>query len=152
VKQLAWLQAAPTPKETPKSQLGRPKPADKPMTRLQQLEAHRQVPELPPTGPAGHLLAYLFDAGPVGQGAMGAVPLSHSELAAWQANTGIELAAWEAKALRRLSSEYVAASHDAADVACPPFYIDREEADRREAVANRVRNIFGARARASTRH
>lgn len=84
----------------------------------------------------------------MGYGAMGAVPLSHSEIAAWQANTGTELAAWEAKALRRLSIDYVQASGQASAHDCPAFYIaDPEAADRREVVAKQIDMIFGARVR-----
>jgi len=115
------------------------------MTRLQQIEHQGLAPALPPAGPAAHLLGYLFDAGPVGYGAMGEVPLSHGELAAWQHNTGVELQAWESRALRRLSTEYVSASNQATEPDCPPFYLPADELqDRRQDVASRVRGIFGA--------
>ena len=100
-------------------------------------------------GAAGHLVGYLFEVGPVGYGAMGPVPLSHSELAAWQVNTGIELAAWEAKALRRLSMDYLAASNAAQAADCPPFYTERPVSENRSAVNNAVRNILGGLARPS---
>lgn len=95
------------------------------MSRLQQIEAKGAQPCLPPEGAAAYLTGYLFDAGPVGYGAMGPVPLSHSEIAAWQQNTGIELAAWEARAIRTLSSDYLVASNAADAHDCPPYYIER---------------------------
>lgn len=113
------------------------------MTRLERMEAQGQQPPLPPMGAAGHLVGYLFEVGPVGYGAMGPVPLSHSELAAWQANTGIELNAWEARALRRLSMDYLAASNAATAPDCPPFYTDKPATEQRVAVSNAVRNILG---------
>jgi hypothetical protein len=116
------------------------------MTRLQRMEAQGQQPALPPMGAAGHLVGYLFEVGPVGYGAMGPVPLSHTELAAWQANTGIELAAWEVRALRRLSSDYLAASHAAEAMDCPPYFTEAPVNENRAAVSNAVRAIFGGRA------
>jgi hypothetical protein len=144
VKQSAWLQTAPKPPET-KSKTSTPKP-DKQMTRLERMEAQGQQPPLPPMGAAGHLVGYLFEVGPVGYGAMGPVPLSHTELAAWQANTGIALEAWEAKALRRLSMDYLAASNAAHEADCPPFYLEQPVQENRHAVSNAVRNILGGRA------
>lgn len=51
---------------------------------------------------------------------MGRTPLPHSEIAAWQANTGIELSAWEASTLRNLSQEFVVAAQAAEDPDCKP--------------------------------
>lgn len=119
------------------------------MTRMQQIENAGRTPDLPPIGAAGHLVGYLFDAGPVSHGSMGPVPLSHADLAAWQANTGIELQAWEARGLRKLSTAYVAASQDAQQADCPPFYIEKPANDHRQAVSDGVRSIFGARAQAA---
>ena len=56
---------------------------------------------------APHLIDYLYEIGPGMPGAMGSVPLSQSEIAAWQSNIGIELQAWEARFLVRLSKEYL---------------------------------------------
>lgn len=115
------------------------------MTRMQQLDASGKAAALPPLGLAGHLVSYLFDAGPVGHGAMGPTPISHTELAAWQHNTGVNLAAWEARALRRLSHDYLAASQDAQDPDCPPFYVDLPPTDERAHIALGVRAILGGR-------
>jgi hypothetical protein len=148
VKQTAWLQTAPNP---PKSKPGKQTNTEPPkatMTRLEQIESQGLAPDLPPPGPAAHLFGYLFEAGPVGYAAMGPVPLSHTEIAAWQSNTGIELAAWEAKALRKLSADYVQASSQASEHDCPAFYIaDPEAADRRQVVAKQIDLLFGARVR-----
>jgi hypothetical protein len=72
--------------------------------------------------------------------------MSHADLMAWQLNTGVELQAWEARALRRLSTAYVVASQDAQQVDCPPFFIEQPANDHRQAVSDGVRSIFGARA------
>ena len=61
---------------------------------------------------------------------MGPAPLSHSEMLAWQTNTGIELNAWESRSLRNLSIDYITASREAEDPECPapwdeaPYYIE----------------------------
>lgn len=68
------------------------------------------VPDMPSVDhEAGYLIGYLYEIGPALDGG----PLTHQELGCWQANTGIELTAWQARTLRRLSQEYVAESHKA---------------------------------------
>lgn len=59
---------------------------------------------------------------------MGNAPLSHSEIAAWQSNTGIELSAWEARTLRQLSAEYLASAQEAEDEKCKPPWGDSTDA------------------------
>lgn len=60
-----------------------------------------------------YIASYLFEIGPVLHGGMGETPLTHTEIEAWQRNTGIELEAWEAKVLHRLSLEYLSESQKA---------------------------------------
>jgi len=80
-------------------------------------------PEMPPCA-AGHLLDYLFEIGPTQPGGMGAAPLSHAELEAWQRNTGIVLNAWEARTLRSLSLDYIGETQRAAKPDCPTPWMD----------------------------
>jgi len=63
-------------------------------------------PDMPEVD-AEYLLAYLFEIGPTVAAGMGAGPISHEELRAWQANTGIELEPWEVRTLRTLSKDYL---------------------------------------------
>lgn len=56
---------------------------------------------------AQYLLGYLFEIGPAVPVGMGDGPITHCEIAAWMANTGIRLTPWEARTLRRLSKDYV---------------------------------------------
>lgn len=120
---------------------------------MDQITAKGLEPQLPPPGPAAHLIGYLFEAGPTSPGAMGAHVLGHVDLAAWQANTGIALQAWEAKGLRRLSAEYLSASHDATEPDCPPFWAAPDAtADRRAAVSDNVRSLFGRLANQKETH
>jgi hypothetical protein len=75
----------------------------------QTIEALRDeyMPELPPLGSGGYLVAFLFEVGPVMSGSMGAAPLPFGEIDAWCRRSGIELSPWEARALRRLSVTYL---------------------------------------------
>lgn len=117
------------------------------MTRLQTMTAAGASPDLPDAGVAGYLSGYLFECGPVAYGAMGALPLSWHDIAAWQQALGIDLAAWEAKALRRLSSDYIAQCQLSEEPDCPAPYVDRRDEGRRQVVADKVRSIFGGRAK-----
>lgn len=75
--------------------------------------------EMPPCE-ALYLVGYLFEVGPTVAAGMGDGPLSHVEIDAFQRNTGIELTAWEARTLRRLSQDYAAQSHKSLARDCPP--------------------------------
>ena len=148
VRQVAWLDAAPAPKGK-----GKTKSTNKPMTRLEQITQAGRNPALPDAGPASHLVRYLFESGPTMAGGMSGAPLSHGEIAAWQLNTGIELTAWEARTIRRLSCEYLAVSQDAAEFDCPAPYVEQDaRPEQRERIANRVSAIFGARAKQEKAH
>ena len=91
---------------------------------------------MPDAGGADYLLAYLWEIGPTLAAGMGSGPITHQELFAWQANSGIELQPWETRVLRRLSIEYLIASQKAekADCVAPwqPAAVDRA------AVTNRM--------------
>ncbi len=66
------------------------------------------MPALFPNNPAPHITGRLIEIGLVQAGAAGAVPLSWSEIRAWQDNVHIKLAPWEARLIRDLSTAYVA--------------------------------------------
>lgn len=75
--------------------------------------------EMPPHD-AEYITAYLFEIGPT----MGDTALTHTEIAHWQRNTGIELDAWETRFVKRLSVEYLAESHNATKSAAPSPWAD----------------------------
>jgi len=112
------------------------------MTRQERMQAAGSVVPMPPLGAARHLVEALFDAGPVGYGAMGIIPLTHSEIAAWQANTGAELEAWQAQALRRLSHDYVSMSQKAESETCTAPYFIGPTQETRDAVARAIAAAF----------
>ena len=72
-------------------------------------------------------------------------PVTHSEISAWQENTGIELDAWSARMLRRLSSEYVREHVEATDPGRPSPYTPPQTSDEaREKVGRQVKNAMAA--------
>ena len=73
---------------------------------------------------AGYLLGVLFEIGPTVPAGMGAGPITHGEIDAWQRNTGIALSAWECRTLRRLSMDYLGESHKATARDCPAPWED----------------------------
>jgi len=140
VRQIGWLHAVP--------KLKRGKPGE--ASRLDMLEQAGKEPDLPPAGPAAYLLSHLWEAGPVAHTGMGPLPLSWQDLQSWQQMAGAVLLPWEARTLRRLSSEYLRAMRDGeAHDAPPPWAPDVTTAERREQVAKAVSAIFGGRARAA---
>ena len=68
-------------------------------------------PEMPPVEAMGHLLGALFEVGPSMLAGSGYGPVSEQELEAWQRNQGVRLTAWESRAVRRLSKDYLDELH-----------------------------------------
>ncbi len=74
---------------------------------------HDYQPDMPSVEGADHLIRYLWEIGPTMAAGMGAGPITHGELLAWQMLTGIKLEPWESRFLRRLSQEYLVESQRA---------------------------------------
>lgn len=86
-----------------------------------------------PDNPVPYLTDWLFEIGPVLSGGMGARPLELGDLPAWEHFTGIELDAWEARTIVRLSAAFSAQRHKAEKPDCPPPYcIEAVEAAKQE--------------------
>ena len=77
-----------------------------------------------------HLIDLLWKWGPAMSSSMGESPLTHQEISYCQANTGIELSAWEAETLIRLSREYLGESHRATKRDCKPPFVESEDDER----------------------
>ena len=108
------------------------------------IDAGKPIP-LPPPPAAAHLVDYLLEAGPVGYSGMGAVPLGWVDIAAWQANTGVQLTAWEARTLRHLSTEWASASSEAEAPDAPaPWLPEPDDETARAQAAHTARNIRAA--------
>lgn len=130
-RQLAWLHATPEP---PKGFKGEP---DR-RSRMQRQKDAGRAPDLPDVS-APHVVAYWMEVGPAAAAGMGPAPLSHTELRAWQDNTGIELTPWEARLVRTLSREYVSELHAAEKVDRQAPYMPLSPEQRAAAVAQDMR-------------
>lgn len=117
VRHLAWLQATPKPPAGSK----RAKHFDQAnaLSRIDELKKNKVVPPMPPN-PAPHMIERLIEIGLSEAAGMAAVPVSWVTIEAWQRITGTALAAWEARLIRRLSSDYLASSRLAESENCPP--------------------------------
>lgn len=78
--------------------------------------------------------------------AMGVVPLTWSELVAWQSANSIQLQPWELSFIRRLSADYAAESSRATDPDRPPPWRegDRQSDAKRAAIAQGIRTSMKA--------
>ncbi|MDF0540782.1 hypothetical protein PX699_00370 [Sphingobium sp. H39-3-25] len=114
---MAWLHATPKPPEGSK----RAKLADQApsISRIDQMQKRGLIPQMPPN-PAPHIINRLIEIGLSEAAGMGAVPLSWREITAWQQATGVVLPAWEARLIRRLSTEYLAEGRRAESENSPP--------------------------------
>lgn len=90
----------------------------------------------PLTGHAQLLASWLNAVGLSLSGAMGPVPITWSEVAAWASLTGVDPEPWEAEALVDASRAYVSTLHESADkpayLAPWQFRLTGEEAKRAE--------------------
>ncbi len=128
MRQLAWLNTAPKPKD-PKARIqdGR--------TRLQRLRDEGADIPLPPC-PHPQLIEFLMEIGPVVPGGMGLAPIGWQDIAAWQSCTGLRLSPWAVRRVRHLSTDWLSAAHRAEDEGCPsPMAEASADAARRQAAS-----------------
>src|SRR3546814_10073530 len=78
------------------------------------------IPLQMPSNPMPHIITRLLEIGIAEAGGMASVPISWGEIGAWQRNTGVRLDQWEARLMRKLSSEYVTECRRAESENCPP--------------------------------
>ena len=107
------------------------------MEKYQAERVHVQLPEVS----LPHLIEYLMEVGPTMPSGLGAAPLTHTEIRAWQADMGIELTPWEAQTLRRLSRVYIGQYQRSEAPDCPAPY--GYTGPGREAVARKIDEAFG---------
>jgi len=122
VRHAAWLHAVPEKLKGEESKAEQ-------LSRLQALEKKHGAgfePDMPPVNAAEHLVAYLFEIGPTMPGGMGAAALTHGEILAWCALTGIQLLPWEARCIRRLSVDYLVESRRAEKRECLAPWCEQE--------------------------
>lgn len=108
VSQSAWLNAVPDKAEDADPDTKAPD-----ISRREVLQK-KGVDDLDmPDCEAYYLVSYLFEIGPTVMNGMGEAPITQSDIADFQTNTGIDLNAWDARSLRRLSMVYLSASYKA---------------------------------------
>lgn len=124
---MAWVGS--TPKPPPGSK--RAKLADETLrlSRLEQMKKDGLTPQMPPN-PMPHIIERLVEMGLTEAAGMGAGPLGWLTIDAWQRVTGVPLSLWEARLIRKLSSEYLAESRRAESENCPAPW--RAEVTQRE--------------------
>ena len=136
---MAWLNATPKPPEGTKRA---EKKIESAISRREQMKRDGADLRMPPN-PAPHLVDRLIEIGLTESNGMGTTPLSWREIEAWQANTGVDLSAFEAKVIRRLSVEYVAESRRAESENCPaPWRVEVTPREREIAEA-KLRLVLG---------
>jgi hypothetical protein len=87
--------------------------------RISRLAVSRKVhgedyqPDVPPLKTGEYLIGYLFEVGPTMAAGGYPGPITNTELVSWCELTGIQLAPWESRMLRRLSHEYLSETHRA---------------------------------------
>lgn len=131
--QLGWLHA------TPKAAKGK---GGKESPRISQYGD----PPLPDISVGEYLIGYWQQAGMVESSGFGALPLAYTSITGWQECTGIELDAWESLTIRQMSRAYCRALADGEDRNAPPPWCDMD-AVRKSAVNDKIRAVFGARAK-----
>lgn len=115
----------------------------KAISRIEQLKkAGVKNPPMPPN-PAPHIIDRLIEIGLSEAAGMGAAPLSWQTIDAWQRVTGVRLMPWEARLIRRLSSDYLAMSRKAESENCPPPWRAPLTEQQRDSEAARLRMVLG---------
>ncbi len=122
----AWLNAVPEKQK---------------LSRLEQMRANGVEPELPECT-AAYVAGFLWEIGPADNNGMGQSPISHLEMAAWQANTGVDLSSWEARTLRSLSLAYLGEVERAREPGCPSPWLLVPTEEAREQLPKRIRSVL----------
>lgn len=73
-----------------------------------------------PPCPAPHIIARFIEIGMTEATGMGPAPLSWREIEAWRRNTGVWIAPWEARLIRKLSLSYIGQLARSESENCPP--------------------------------
>lgn len=116
IRHLAWLSA--TPKPDPKTKRGQQQDLEL-VSRIEGLRRQGIKSPPMPDNPAPKITDWLVEMGLTEAAGMSAVPLSWREINAWCDRTCVDLLPWEARLIRRLSSDYLAESRKAESETCP---------------------------------
>ncbi len=100
--------------------------------------------KMPDPGDAAYLIEFLMEIGPVNSGQSGPIPVSWSDINAWQQATGTILTGQELVQIRELSKLYCSQYHDSMDRNCPAPYVDPDAVDHNK-LGNHIKKVFRAR-------
>jgi len=89
-----------------------------------------------------YMVDYLFSCGPVLSGAMGALPLNHQEIYAWQRNMQVRLCPWEVNSLKEMSRQYLSELIQSDKHDSPPPWIPEVDFESGERLAEKVKNVL----------
>jgi len=117
IRHLAWLHA--TPKPAPGTKRAKAAENVPKLSRLERLKKDGITQQMPPN-PVPHIVDRLLEIGLVEANGVGAVPISWREINEWQRATSVDLAPWEARLIRHLSTEYLAEGRRAESENYPP--------------------------------
>jgi hypothetical protein len=140
-RQLAWFRSMPVSKQE-KSVASGDKQAE--LTRAEKIQKNGGKPLMPDVGDAEYVITYWQDLGMVEMGGMSAVPLSAKEIVSWQQCTGVQLEAWEFRAIKQMSQAYLVQSKESEKPECQPPFGDPVNEFDRNIVSNKVGNAFKA--------
>ena len=133
MRQLAWLNTAPEPNKGEKAR------GQKPPARIARMKAEKLAIDLP-DNPLQYLVDWLMEAGPLGVGGMGPVPISWQELEAWKRACEVSPTAWEIRVIRDLSRDFLDQMNKSREPTCPAPYTSG--ASNAEAVDAQFKKMF----------
>lgn len=142
---LGWWNAVPQPRAGDAADLiefrpiSRLKMAQEAMARGA-MDVRIILPHIHPT--LNYFILCLFEAGPVSQAGEHQIPITWSDLDAWQRGSGVSLPPWQLHLIRRLSADYLTEVMAARDPARPPPWEMNLDADRRTRIAKHVKKIL----------
>lgn len=116
---------------------------EKRISRGERIVSNGGTPLMPEVD-AEYLLAHWQNMGLVSSGAMGAVPLSSSEIMAWSSLSAVELEPWEFNCIRQMSQNYASSLHNSENPDEPPPFGSLAQEFDRSVVGTKVSNAFKA--------
>ncbi len=108
------------------------------------MEDRGEHPLLPPVAHR-HLIGWWLEIGPTAPGGMGDAPLPIAQIRNDMEALGVDLAPWEARAIRRMSREFLSQQHEARKPHClPPYTASEEQAQVKDKVAEQFKGLISA--------
>lgn len=139
---MAWLNAVPKPAEGTKAAERLATSKTPVLSRIAQMKADKIPIQMPPCS-AYHLVEHFVEMGMSEAAGMGMAPLSWREISAWCDRTRVDLAPWEARLIRRMSTEYLAEGRRAESDTAPPPWRTKKTQREIDVEQARLEMLFG---------